>query len=164
MKRYPRYVNGRPTPTFVTWHNMNARCEQAFRDDAEYYWAKGIRVCDRWARRRKDGSSNPSGFDLFVEDMGERPRDPYRNGYMSIGRLEQDKGYFKENCEWQTWTEQNQGLTYLGSTVIEVDGVALQQVEWAELLGITYKSLLQRLRRGWGLDAYRIKKGGKRHV
>lgn len=51
---------------------------------------RGISVSPRW-----------DDFAKFLEDMGERP-----NG-LSIERINNNKGYYKENCMWATKTQQS---------------------------------------------------------
>jgi hypothetical protein len=158
--KHPRHghcAGKKPSPTWVSWHNMLARCYQPFRTDAEFYWGKGIKVCDRWRPKLDDESRNPMAFTNFLTDLGERPSLDH-----TLGRLDENGNYEPGNVKWQTWHEQNAGKDYLGLDVVTVDGVARTKAEWAEALGIAYHSLLRRLERGWGDDAYRYPVGKRR--
>ncbi len=126
------------SPTYISWKMMRQRCFNWCRDDFLDYGAKDIVPCDRWET-----------FEAFLEDMGERPEGT------SLGRLDHTKGYYKENCEWQTIQEQAEA----GMETFEVDGLSMTLPEWAEHLGIAYKTLLNRRWKGWGDDAFRVKKG-----
>lgn len=64
---------------------MKTRCENPNSDRYHWYGAKGIRVCERW-----------NSFENFLQDMGERPFGK------ELGRLDDDKNYEKDNCEWMT--------------------------------------------------------------
>ena len=130
-----------PTPTYISWKMMKQRCFNWCREDFRDYGARDIVPCERW-----------EDFSNFLEDMGERPEGT------TLGRLDHDKGYFKENCAWQTLPEQAEAQTLS----ITIDGVAKTLQEWADHLGIKYKTLLNRRWKGWGDDAFRVKKGGRR--
>lgn len=71
--------------TFVSWKAVMARCYYA--KDNEYY--SKVQVCERWFT-----------FANFLTDMGDRPALDY-----SIDRVDPDKGYYKENCQWITKAE-----------------------------------------------------------
>ena len=79
------------TPTYKIWAYMIARCHNPKDTGYKWYGAKGITVCQRW---RDD-------FLNFLEDMDERP--PAK----TIDRIDNFKGYSKENCKWSTIKEQN---------------------------------------------------------
>jgi hypothetical protein len=57
------------SPTFSSWNAMIGRCTYPGDFSFEYYKWKGITVCDRW----RYGENGQSGFECFLEDMGERP-------------------------------------------------------------------------------------------
>jgi hypothetical protein len=53
-------------PTYSSWRAMKARCADPTNPR---YGAAGINVCSRWLH----GECGISGYELFVEDLGERP-------------------------------------------------------------------------------------------
>ena len=70
------------TPVYRTWTSMNNRCTNINDEHYKYYGERGITVCKRWK----------NSFVLFLEDMGDRPKGK------TIERINNDLGYFKENC------------------------------------------------------------------
>lgn len=80
------------TPTYKSWDSMKQRCNNPNDPTYHRYGAKGIKVCDRW--------QGQYGFNNFLEDLGERPKDK------SLDRIDPDKGYEPGNCQWATIREQ----------------------------------------------------------
>jgi hypothetical protein len=72
------------TPTYQIWKGIVNRCTNKNEPAYPRYGGRGITVGDRWR----------NNFLNFLEDMGERPPDK------SIDRINNSKGYFKENCRW----------------------------------------------------------------
>jgi hypothetical protein len=117
----------------TAWGQMIARCYDPEHPKYPRYGARGIRVCDRWICRR-----------LFVEDMGERPKDK------TLNRIDNDGNYCPENCEWATPKSQsrnmgsNRLITYKGDTKCITD--------WAKALGVSRRTLSKRFEKGWSVE------------
>ena len=79
------------TPTYNSWKAMKARCSDKNNIHYSHYGGRGIAIEDnRWL-----------DFENFYEDMGERPEGK------SLDRINNERGYCKENCRWATNYEQS---------------------------------------------------------
>ena len=112
---------------------MKTRCTNSNTPYYKNYGERGITICECWLY-----------FENFYEDMGDRSEGK------TLERIDNSKGYCKENCKWATIKEQNRNtrqvklLTYQGET--------LCMREWAEKLSIPYPTLQDRIRRGWDIE------------
>jgi hypothetical protein len=77
------------TPTHYSWQSMLGRCTYGRHPAFARYGGRGITVCPEWY-----------SFENFYRDMGERPIG------RTLDRLDNEKGYSKENCRWATPFEQ----------------------------------------------------------
>ena len=85
------FRNGKPSPTYNSWHKMKQRCLNPNCLEYKNYGGRDIKVCERWM-----------DFENFLEDMGERPEG------LTLDRINNDGDYEPGNCRWATWKEQNQ--------------------------------------------------------
>lgn len=115
------------TRTFSSWDAMKDRCYRKGRSDSKIYHDRGITVCDRWLGK--------SGFQNFLDDMGERP-----DG-MSLDRIDNDLGYSPSNCRWATAGEQAnnkrsnrlieyRGKSYTLAQLANIAGMGADTLEW----------------------------------
>jgi len=114
------------TITYRTWSRMLERCTNKNRDGYSRYGGRGIKVCEKWL----------NSFNEFYKDMGEKP-----NG-LTLERIDNDKEYSKENCEWATPKTQarNRGLSKKNTT--GVSGVSLTESNtYRATIGVDLKAI-----------------------
>lgn len=120
--------------TYNSWCAMRQRCYDHNHEYYRLYGGRGIRVCERWAL-----------FKNFLEDMGERPKGK------TLGRLDSDKGYYKENCQWSTVLEQANNISR--NRVFTYNGMEKTLAEWARYAHICYETLATRIKENWYYSA-----------
>lgn len=119
------------TPTWNSWNKMNNRIRLGEKHSKIYGM---IDIDNRWVE----------SFENFLADMGERPKGK------TLDRIDNTKGYFKDNCRWATQSEQNRNrstnviLTYQGKTMCAID--------WAKEIGIHRDTIRKRLKRNLPIE------------
>lgn len=105
--------------------NENCRC-------ADRYIKRGITICDDWK----------NSFESFYEWS-------MANGYkddLTIDRIDNDKGYYPENCRWvDSITQANNTST---NKFLEYNDEKKTMAEWSRILGIKYSVLSSKIKRG----------------
>lgn len=135
MEKCWRYKHGQVgSLTYNSWRSMKFRCRNKSQSPLGKYWgARGIDFDQSWL-----------DFNVFLKEMGERPT----RGH-SLDRIDNTKGYFKENCRWASHLEQqnnrstNRRITFGGRTQT--------LAQWSREIGIAESSLFSRIKRGWPL-------------
>lgn len=129
-------ASGKIKPWYSSWQHMKTRCLNKSFKQYNDYGGRGITVCDRWLE---------SSFNFF-EDMGERPEG------MTLDRINNEKGYFKDNCRWADNSTQaiNKRLSRRNSTGIS--GVQWRKDTKKWLSTITFKGVTKRLYHGSNFD------------
>lgn len=117
---------------YPIWNKMVQRCTNLKDKQWADYGGRGITVTASWL-----------DFNNFLADMGEPPDDA-----STIERKNNNKGYCKSNCKWATRKEQ--GRNKRNNRVFEYQGKLRCVAEIAEMTGIPYMRLYQRLTTyGW---------------
>ena len=122
------------TTEYHIWLSMNQRCSNPNVVQYDRYGGRGIKVCNRWK----------NSFELFLQDMGKRPK-----GH-SIERKNNDGNYCPSNCIWATY--KTQGRNKVNNHRLTFRGETKNISEWAEVIGINQSTLLFRIRRGWSIE------------
>lgn len=118
--------------TYLAWKHLLGRCRNPKDKSYVYYGARGIICCDRWLK-----------FENFLTDMGEPPTKNH-----SIDRIDNNSGYYKENCRWATRKQQIRNRS--NNRVITHNNTTQCLSAWAEEYGIRYGLLWLRIvRYGW---------------
>lgn len=115
---------------YQTYANMKSRCYNKNAQEFHRYGARGITVCDRWLE----------SFENFIEDMGMKPVKG-----LSIDRINNDLGYFKENCRWATPREQANNFSRNRHFVH--NGIRDTMANHCRRTGITKGAILHRVRK-----------------
>lgn len=102
------------TPEWRCWCYMKSRCNNPKNARYADWGGRGIGVCERW--------SGKDGFANFIVDMGRKPTKRH-----SIDRIDNNKGYSKENCRWATPVQKSRNKRIRKSNVSGCEGVALRR-------------------------------------
>ena len=107
------------------WREIKNRCTNEKNKAYPNYGGRGIKMCERWLQ----------SFENFLEDMGKKPDKTY-----SIDRIDNNKGYFPENCRWTSkrmqvanrrkvkGSSQYRGVSFYGKTGKWISSVSCNYV------------------------------------
>ena len=114
------FRDGNRPRTLTIWNGMKARCYNPNSPSYKSYGARGIKICDEW---------------LTFENFHNWA---IHNGYsdnLQIDRIDNDKGYFPENCRWVTPHENKMHQRKMRN--IEVLGTTHNISRWCREAGIS---------------------------
>ena len=123
MALYGKTHGMRYSREYSIWDGMKKRCFNPISPNYKNYGEKGITVCDKWMT-----------FEGFFEDMG------HSNG-LCLDRIDNTKGYSKDNCRWTTYKQNNRNK----SSNVLVEGKTL--AEWSEHTGISQQVISYRIKK-----------------
>ena len=119
-------------PLLSTYIGMKQRCLDKKHPSYKNYGGRGIKICKEWL--------SVEGFENFYSDMGKKEKG------MTLDRIDNNKGYSKENCRWATYSEQkrNQRNNVIFNGEYQTDA--------SKRLGGSSSLIFDRLRTGWTLE------------
>lgn len=122
------------TRIYKTWISMLTRCRNPNTHSFADYGGRGITVSSEWL-----------SFDAFYRDMGEQPFPSAQ-----LDRIDNNKGYSKENCRWATPKQNSRNKR--SSRFIEVNGEQVVIAELIEKCGFKNRNTIyNRLKAGWSI-------------
>lgn len=129
-----RYIDGRKnTRLYSIYRNMLSRCYNKNTSHYLRYGGRGIKVCDEWL----------SDFKNFYNWS-------INNGYsndLTIDRRNNDLDYCPDNCRWVSIKTQCRNTSR--NHMVTINNETKTLIEWSEIYNINYKTLRDRLKRGW---------------
>lgn len=114
------------TSTYGSWQAMKARCSNPNKPQFKDYGGRGISYDPKW-----------ESFEGFLADMGKAPKD------YSIDRIDNNSGYYKENCRWTDDKIQarNRRTTYLtvddATIILTMRQANIPRKQVAQMFGIS---------------------------
>ena len=117
------------TRIYRIWGNLVNRCVNINNPAYKNYGGRGISVCDEWKY----------SFEKFYDWA-------ISSGYndtLTIDRINNDDGYYPENCRWVSRIQQ--GNNKRNNRIIEYNGLKLTLAECARQYNIPYKTLHRRI-------------------
>ncbi len=123
------------SPEYQIWMAIRQRCGNPRSAEYDRYGGSGIQVCDRWE----------TSFENFFADMGIRPSSRHQ-----IDRIDNSKNYEPENCRWATPKENSNNRR--NTIFLSYRNETRPLSEWADIFGLPYAVLFQRIRHGWSTD------------
>ena len=131
-------------PTYISWKGMRNRCRLKNVWNYASYGGAGLSYEPSW-----------ESYDNFLLDMGERP-----DG-MTLDRIDNTKGYYKDNCRWATPAQQQANRS--NCLIITYNGITQTSADWSKQLGLTKGAVWQRIvKYGWAIEkAVTLPKGVK---
>ena len=118
-----------------SWLSMIQRCENPRAKEYPCYGGRGIKIDPKWR----------ASYAAFLEDMGRRPTPEH-----TLDRIDVNGNYEPGNCRWSDW--KGQGRNRRNNIMLTYKGVTACLPEWADKVGLTRQSLVNRLLNGWTLQ------------
>lgn len=119
----------RETRLYRIWQGIVTRCTNSNHHTFKNYGGRGITVCDEWLK----------DFQVFYTWA-------MANGYtdeLSIDRVDNDRGYYPDNCKWVGTVSQNNNKR--SNHYISYNEKTLTLAQWSKVLDIPYSKLVNRI-------------------
>jgi hypothetical protein len=113
---------------YKLWHGMLTRCRDMTGQYYQRYGGRGISFCAEWGEY--------ATFKKWALSNG------YSDG-LSLDRIDNNGGYYPENCRWVTMLEQARNTSK--TIKIEINGETKCLAEWSRFTGIPRNTLHHRI-------------------
>lgn len=133
--QYVKTHGMRNSRIYRVWCSMKSRCYNENNPSFPYYGGRGIVLCNDW-------KNDFGAFNQWAMNNG------YQDG-LTIDRIDNNKGYFPENCRWVTQKIQNRN--YSRNHLLTYNGETMCLVDMAKKYGINRATLSLRLKNGISL-------------
>ncbi len=117
------------TTEYKIWAGMIQRCTNPSSINWNNYGGRGITVCEQWRN-----------YETFRNDIGPRPSTRH-----SLERIDNNRGYSKDNCRWATRSEQSRNTSL--TIFITFNNETKSITDWAESLKIKPNTLYYRIKK-----------------
>ena len=124
----PKQGKRNASKLYSIWVNMRNRCFNSNNKSFAYYGGRGISVCDEW--------NEFLNFEKWA----------IRNGFeenLTLDRIDVNGNYEPKNCRWISQKEQMRNTR--SNHLLAYNGYTKTMAEWAEVTGIPYSTLKQRI-------------------
>jgi hypothetical protein len=122
-------------PLYFVWVNMKRRCKNSKHPAFSRYGGRGIGICKEWEKYKN--------FEKDMMPLWEFETFFYNKSNLSLDRIDNNKGYYKENCRFGSASLQANNTR--ANSRFEYNGVALTLPEWARLIDVKRSTLSQRI-------------------
>ncbi len=120
---------------YRTWQGMKQRCKGHTAQGLKFYVSRGITYDPRWEK-----------FDNFWADM-----ETEWNKELTLDRIDNDKGYSKENCRWAT--KKTQANNRKNAHLFSFKGESKTLTDWSPVVNIKRSTLSMRIYvAGWSTE------------
>lgn len=119
-------------PAFRSWTDMKTRCLVTSSKWYPSYGGRGITIAEDWR----------SSFEKFWEDLGET----WFKG-AQLGRINNDAGYSRENCRWETAKQQQNNKS--NNVFVETPSGRMTVSQAAEKYNLTHSCVNYRAKQGY---------------
>lgn len=136
MARHKRDGSTKKSAEYKTWDGIKERCFNPNSTSYSNYGGRGVTMCEKWRH----------SFEEFFSYVGARP-----SSLHSIDRWPNRYGNYEPgNVRWATAVQQ--GRNKRTNRIVNYDGVSVCLVEAAEMAGLPYYIVKNRIYKGWSVE------------
>ena len=115
---------------------IKQRCYNPNNQNYHNYGGRGITMCDEWK----------NNFQNFYDwSMSHGYSDD-----LTIDRIDNNGNYEPSNCRWVDMKKQTRNNSR--NHIVKLNGIERPLIEWTEIYKINYKTVRDRLKRGWDYE------------